>query len=305
MTGSSPSSVCLMLDNEWIQRQHLREVETMIEETSAEVTLIAIDETTASGGTESEPAIIDGGSGVGKYGLSLRSIGVFFRKLVTQGPCTITNAERYLAETISNGKTPMERRSELRKRIPFDSNEHLAETKTTYFEPIQQSECLYTIPDEVVDEIVDVSDVVVLLGFNRILRGRILEEPEYGVLSFHGSDFRRYRGRPSGYWQFLNGEEKIGLSLQQLTEDLDGGNIVVCNHADISEADTWWHVKLAITELYGSHLAEAIQRFQDPEFEPTSLSEEEMGMLTYESTRESWRNEMRMAYRNVRGRYFS
>lgn len=301
MTGSSPSKVCLVVDKEWIQYQHLAEVETMLKKTDAEVSLIAIDETTSIG--NDEPEIKDGGSGVGKYELSLQSIPIFFEKLYTEGPKTLTHAERYLAENILTKETPMEKRSRLRKRVPIDTST-LSKAETLYFEPVQQGKHTYSIPDDIVDTIVDKTDVVVLLGFNRILRGRILTEPEYGVLSFHGSDFRKYRGRPGGYWQFLNRENKIGLTLQQLTTDLDGGRIVVCKHADISDADTWWHVKLAVTELYGSHLADGIQLFQDPNFSPIELSEEEMGELTFESCRNKWRNEIRMAARNFVGRYF-
>lgn len=300
--SEKPSNICLVFDKETMHKQHAKEVQNMLENTNVKISLVAIDETTSFGGsptTTAEHATI-----VGEYGISPRSVAVFFKKLRDQGPRTITHAERYLGENILTGETATEKRARLKKPVPIDDIDAISNAPWTYFEPVHEGGPTYSLPDETVDKIIATSDVVILLGFNRILRGRILTEPEYGVLSFHGSDLRRYRGRPGQYWQFLNREDDIGLTLQQLTPDLDGGNIVVCDHADISDAKTWWDVKLAITESYGTHLERAIKRLQDPEFEPIELSEDEMGVLTFEDARNKWRNEIRMTARNLWGRYF-
>lgn len=68
-------------------------------------------------------------------------------------------------------------------------------------------------------------DVILRFGF-RILSGDILAVPEYGIWSYHHGDYRRYRGRPAGFWEVVNGDPKTGAMLQTLTEKLDGGIVI-------------------------------------------------------------------------------
>lgn len=70
-------------------------------------------------------------------------------------------------------------------------------------------------------------NIDILLRFNkRILRGDILTLAKHGILSIHlGSDIKN-RGGPSGFWEVYNEEEKSSFIIQQLTENLDNGNIL-------------------------------------------------------------------------------
>lgn len=68
-------------------------------------------------------------------------------------------------------------------------------------------------------------DILFRLGF-RILRGRILNVARYGVWSFHHGDNRSMRGGPSGYWELTHQSPTVGVILQILSEDLDGGQVL-------------------------------------------------------------------------------
>ena len=76
------------------------------------------------------------------------------------------------------------------------------------------------------DEIKNLN-IDLLLRFNkRIIRGEALTLAKHGILSIHlGSDVTN-RGGPSGFWEVYNEEESSSFIIQQLTEDLDNGNIV-------------------------------------------------------------------------------
>jgi hypothetical protein len=60
-----------------------------------------------------------------------------------------------------------------------------------------------------------------------ILRGDILRSARLGVLSFHHGDNRLNRGGPAGFWEVYHGEPKTGFVVQRLTEELDGGDVVL------------------------------------------------------------------------------
>jgi len=68
-------------------------------------------------------------------------------------------------------------------------------------------------------------DILFRLGF-RILRGRILDSARYGIWSFHHGDNRYMRGGPSGYWELTHQAPTVGVILQILNEDLDGGEVL-------------------------------------------------------------------------------
>lgn len=68
-------------------------------------------------------------------------------------------------------------------------------------------------------------DVVLRHEFN-IIRGPILESSKYGIWSFHHADNSINRGGPAGFWEILLKQKSIGVTLQQLTSELDGGLVI-------------------------------------------------------------------------------
>jgi methionyl-tRNA formyltransferase len=82
----------------------------------------------------------------------------------------------------------------------------------------------------------------------------------------------KYRGRPAGFWELLNDEDRAGITLQRISEELDKGEIVAYDEIYIDYDDTWQDIQ---AKLYGershSMMAEAIQKFNQQEFSPKSL----------------------------------
>ncbi|MES2411375.1 MAG: hypothetical protein V4535_08030, partial [Bacteroidota bacterium] len=68
-------------------------------------------------------------------------------------------------------------------------------------------------------------DFILRFGF-RILRGDILQASKYGILSLHHGDTDTYRGGPPAFWEVVNKSPETCVSLQLLTETLDGGVVV-------------------------------------------------------------------------------
>lgn len=69
-------------------------------------------------------------------------------------------------------------------------------------------------------------DIFFRLGF-RILRGEILKVARFGVWSYHHGDNAKMRGGPSGFWELTRNTSTVGVILQILNEDLDGGCVLV------------------------------------------------------------------------------
>jgi len=67
---------------------------------------------------------------------------------------------------------------------------------------------------------------VLLRGGSGILRGKILDTCEFGVLSFHHANNDINRGGPPAFWEVLSRQPSTGFIIQRLTEELDGGDVV-------------------------------------------------------------------------------
>lgn len=292
MSTSEETDVCLLLGREELQEKFTREINTMVSAPGINITLLLIDEETKNDGSVEEYS-----------GFQPKYVIDFFQTLSDKGPRTLIWAEAYLASLFTRENTAFEELRDMRATKTYiDNIEGLEETERLYFTPNKTGEYTYKIPADIVNKITSQADVVLLLGFNKILRGQILSEPEYGTLSLHWSDIRKYRGRPGCFWQFMNGENTIGVTLQQLTEDLDGGYLILCEHADIRDASTWFEVRLRAAEMYGSMFTEGLRRLRDPEFEPERLGENELGVMTYESDGYNPRKVAKMIIKNFIGR---
>jgi folate-dependent phosphoribosylglycinamide formyltransferase PurN len=123
------------------------------------------------------------------------------------------------------------------------------------------------LPLKTVKQVASSCDLVVRFGFG-LLRGEILTAPKWGVVSFHPADIRRYRGLgpPQVY---LDGRNTIGVTLQRLTEEIDGGKIIAYEETQIAPTDTLWDVYRRVQDLQIDLLAKGIANLRDPAYEPT------------------------------------
>ena len=59
-----------------------------------------------------------------------------------------------------------------------------------------------------------------------IIRGDILNCTSHGIWSFHHGDNQVNRGGPSCFWEIVLNQKSIGVTLQKLTSELDGGFVI-------------------------------------------------------------------------------
>lgn len=84
----------------------------------------------------------------------------------------------------------------------------------------------YHFPEDKIKEIKALNiDVLIRFGFG-ILKGEILNAANYGVWSLHHGDNSINRGGPPAFWEVANREKVTGITLQRLSEDLDGGQVI-------------------------------------------------------------------------------
>jgi hypothetical protein len=102
---------------------------------------------------------------------------------------------------------------------------HIKNTETIYLCPVRKG-FLDIFSKEDSDTVKSYGiDIILRHEFN-IIRGDILKAARYGIWSYHHADNAINRGGPAGFWEILNNEPCCGVTLQQLTPELDGGLVI-------------------------------------------------------------------------------
>ncbi len=81
-------------------------------------------------------------------------------------------------------------------------------------------------------------DVMVVVGWNRLLGADVLAIPPRGCIGFHASLLPRFRGRAPVNWAILRGEHETGNTMMYLNAGTDTGDIVDQHHVTIEPSDT-------------------------------------------------------------------
>lgn len=71
------------------------------------------------------------------------------------------------------------------------------------------------------------ADIFVVAAFGQILSKEILEMPKYGCVNIHASLLPKYRGAAPIQWAVIDGEEESGVTIQQMNEGIDTGDILM------------------------------------------------------------------------------
>jgi len=80
-------------------------------------------------------------------------------------------------------------------------------------------------------------DCIVVVAFGQILKKDVLNIAKYGCLNVHASILPKYRGAAPINWAIINGEEKTGITIMEMDEGLDTGDILKIREISIEEDD--------------------------------------------------------------------
>lgn len=90
-------------------------------------------------------------------------------------------------------------------------------------------------------------DYIIVAAYGKILSQKILSVPDYGILNIHPSMLPKYRGGTPIQSAILNGDDRTGITIMKLNENMDEGDIISQKIFTIENTDT--------TESLSSRLA--------------------------------------------------
>ena len=101
-------------------------------------------------------------------------------------------------------------------------------------------------------------DLIVVAAYGRILPTTILTFPQYGCINVHASLLPKYRGAGPIQWAIANGETETGVTIMQISEQMDSGDILLQRALPIMAEDTGGSLHDKLAKLGAEALHEAI-----------------------------------------------
>ncbi|MBO7516053.1 MAG: methionyl-tRNA formyltransferase [Lachnospiraceae bacterium] len=111
-------------------------------------------------------------------------------------------------------------------------------------------------------------DIIVVAAFGQILPKEILELPKYGCVNVHASLLPKYRGASPIQKVILDGEPETGVTIMQMAQGLDTGDMLASVKTKILPTDTGESLHDRLAELSGPLLIRTLDAIEAGEVKP-------------------------------------
>lgn len=118
-------------------------------------------------------------------------------------------------------------------------------------------------------------EVIVVVAYGRILPQAVLELPQYGCINVHGSLLPAYRGAAPIQRAVLDGCRETGVTIMQMDQGMDTGDILLQGSLPITEEDTTGSMFEKLAVLGGELLVQALAQLQAGTLQPQKQVEEQ------------------------------
>lgn len=148
------------------------------------------------------------------------------------------------------------------------------------------------------------ADIFVVAAFGQILSKEILDMPKYGCINIHASLLPKYRGAAPIQWCILNGEEYTGVTIQQMAEGVDTGDILLQEKIPIEKDDTGVTLFDKLMHLGAKMITKILPMIESGNVNPIPQNESEathVGKISKELGAVNWADSAVKIERYVRG----
>lgn len=149
-------------------------------------------------------------------------------------------------------------------------------------------------------------DIAVVVAYGKILPKDFLDYPKYGCINVHASILPKYRGASPIHWAVINGDKETGVTVQQMNEGVDTGDILLCSKLPIGENDTTEEMFDKLSEVGAEVMLETLELCEKGLLNPVAQNEDEathVGLLSKELSPVDWNDTALNIHNKIRGLY--
>lgn len=178
-------------------------------------------------------------------------------------PALCVLAERENVEMVGVITQPDKQKGRGYKLLPPPVKEKAMELNIPVYQP-------ETLKDTAFEELLHQMnpDLIVVAAYGKILPPFVIRYPRFGCINIHASLLPKYRGAAPIHWCLINGEEKTGVTIMQMDDGLDTGDMLLKKEYTICEEDTTGILFDKMALLGGDALKEALDLLQKGELKP-------------------------------------
>ena len=107
------------------------------------------------------------------------------------------------------------------------------------------------------------ADIIIVAAYGQILPSSILNMTRFGCVNIHGSLLPKYRGAAPIQWAVINGEQKSGITIMQMDEGVDTGDILMQSETPLSPRETAQSLYDRLSVMGGSMILEALDAIEN------------------------------------------
>lgn len=117
------------------------------------------------------------------------------------------------------------------------------------------------------------ADVCVVAAFGQIIPASILHMKKYGCINVHASLLPKYRGAAPIQWAVIDGEKESGVTIMQMDEGLDTGDMLAKAIVPLGEKETGGSLFDKLSEAGGRLCVETLAKLEKGEITPEKQGE--------------------------------
>jgi methionyl-tRNA formyltransferase len=147
------------------------------------------------------------------------------------------------------------------------------------------------------------ADVMVVAAYGLILPKAVLQLPRYGCLNIHASLLPRWRGAAPIQRAILAGDKETGITIMQMDEGLDTGDMLLRHVCPIETNDTARSLQDKLAEMGAGSILETLRLLQANLLTPVKQDNDAASYapkLTKGEAQIEWRQDARQIERAVR-----
>lgn len=111
-------------------------------------------------------------------------------------------------------------------------------------------------------------DAIIVVAYGKILPPEILTAAKYGCINVHASLLPKYRGAAPIQRAVLNGESETGVTIMQMDQGLDTGDILLMQKTQIGEYETSGELFERLSQIGADTLVKALEKIEKGECVP-------------------------------------
>lgn len=148
------------------------------------------------------------------------------------------------------------------------------------------------------------ADIFVVAAFGQILSKEILEMPPLGCVNIHASLLPKYRGAAPIQWAVLDGEKETGVTIMQMNEGLDTGDMLTRVIVPLDRKETGESLFDKLAEAGARLIVETLPQIEAGTLQPEPQDDSQSTyakMIKKEMGKIDWKQESPVLERKVRG----